>query len=221
MHRVKLVFFLLLSTIILASCAGTEAAGQNTSASSEQPTKVVVRILNLDAVLTRVSTTTSDKADLQVTPVVIVSNTPDAPLPTPESAESVARTPTPSCTNQAEFVKHLTIADGTALTAGQPFAKIWQIKNSGTCTWTTDYSLVFYSGEAMSGPQSIGIQSPVLPGDSVDLRVDLVAPLISAASVGNWVMSDNNGNLFGVGPNSDQSISVAINVKPTPRPTPG
>jgi hypothetical protein len=67
--------------------------------------------------------------------------------------------------------------DNAALDAGQSFAKIWRIKNTGTCVWSTGYTLAFYSGEQMSGQPSIPLVSVVQPGDTIDLRVDLVAPL--------------------------------------------
>src|SRR5438874_2470055 len=39
-----------------------------------------------------------------------------------------------------------TIADGTAEPAGQNFTKTWTIKNSGTTTWNSGYSLQYVSG---------------------------------------------------------------------------
>ncbi len=221
MLRVKLIIFSLAILVILSACADSGSSPQSSISAPDQPTRVVVRILNLDAAQNFISTSTSTVDALQLTPVVIEIITPVPTLPSSHPIEIESSTPTPSCTNRAEFVKHLTISDGTALSAGQPFGKVWQVKNIGTCTWTTDYALVFYSGEAMSGPESAPIPTTVSPGDLVDLHIDLVTPLVGAASVGNWVLRDDKGNMFGVGPNADQSISVAINIKPTPRPTPG
>jgi len=155
---------------------------------------------------------------------------PDTPQPviisTPtsfqtEASQGTTSESTPTCTNQAELIKHLTINDNAAIDAGQPFAKLWQLKNAGTCVWTTDYSLVFYSGEQMSGQQSIPFSSNVGPGELVDLRVDLVAPLNQTNYTGNWILRDASGNPFGVGDKGNQAISVTIQVKPTPMPTSG
>jgi hypothetical protein len=129
--------------------------------------------------------------------------------------------PTRSCTNRAELIKHLNIFDNAALDAGQDFAKLWRIKNTGTCVWTTDYALAFYSGEQMGGQSSTPLPAVVQPGETVDLRVDLVAPLNQTSYTGNWVLQDASGNTFGVGELGNQSISVTILVKPTPMPTSG
>jgi hypothetical protein len=121
----------------------------------------------------------------------------------------------------AEFVRHLTVSDNTQLEGGQPFAKIWQVKNTGTCTWDTGYSLRFFSGELMGGPNEVALSYPVAPGETMDLRVDLIAPLGMASYAGYWVLSDPQGNQFGFGQTADQPIGVVIMVKPTPKPTPG
>jgi hypothetical protein len=119
------------------------------------------------------------------------------------------------------LIKHLNILDNAALDAGQDFAKIWRIKNTGTCVWTTNYALAFYSGEQMGGQSSTPLPAVVQPGETVDLRVDLVAPLNQTSYTGNWVLQDASGNTFGVGELGNQSISVTILVKPTPMPTSG
>ncbi len=165
---------------------------------------------------------------------ILPSQTPELALATPQPAVILSPTPvtiaspedthplaTPACTNRAEFVKNLNIFDNAALAAGEPFAKIWRVKNSGTCTWTQEYSLVFYSGEQMSGQPSIPLPAAVQPGETVDLRLDLVAPLGQASYTGNWVLKDEQNNVFGVGEKGDQAISVSILVNPTPMPTSG
>ena len=142
-------------------------------------------------------------------PVIILSPTP---LQAAASQDATLQL-TPSCTNRAELIKALNILDNAALDAGQSFAKIWRIKNTGTCVWSAGYALAFYSGEQMGGQPSIPLPSVVQPGDTVDLRVDLVAPLNQTSYTGNWVLQDAGGNVFGVGELGNQSISVTILVK--------
>lgn len=107
------------------------------------------------------------------------------------------------------------------LKGGQAFAKIWLIKNVGTCTWTDAYALRFFSGDKMNGPDQAKLPRQVNPGETVEIHLNLVAPADTSASSSNWVLSDPQGTLFGFGANGDQPISVIIQIKPTPKPTSG
>jgi hypothetical protein len=134
-------------------------------------------------------------------------------------APTETSSPTPACINKAEFVKHLTIGDNTALKPEEYFAKIWLVKNTGTCTWTQEYSLVFDSGTDMQGPPSVPLPKIVPPGDTVELRVDLFAPIEKNTYISNWVLQDKSGNRFGVGETGEQPIEVTIVIHATPWPT--
>jgi hypothetical protein len=207
---------------LISSCAGGVNQELPTSGDPEEiPTPIVVRILNLDAAIelsqsTEVSASISPPTGTQV---IISTSTPIPNSVT--DTELRTSTSTPSCLNRAEFMRHLSISDNTALEAGQMFAKIWQIKNVGSCNWTSQYTLRFFSGELMSGPAVVEIPQEVKPGEIVELRVNLVAPMQTSFFTGNWVLSDPEGNLFGIGENGDQPITVIIQVKPTPLPSPG
>jgi len=182
-----------------------------------EPTRVVVRILNLDLALTALPTQTPVPPSATPEPVILPSVTPQPSA----VSQNATLPPTPSCFNRAEFVKHLTISDNTALEAGQSFAKTWRIQNTGTCGWTTDYSLVFFSGEEMGAPPSTSLPHQVQPGETIDLQVQMTAPLNAATVTGNWVLQDASGNIFGFGETADRPIEVTIFVKPTPMPTSG
>jgi hypothetical protein len=219
MPRIKNLSLLFLIFLIAGSAC-------TSLAQSEQPvlenpglesTQVVVRILNLDLALTALPTGTTALPSTTPEPVILPSTTP---LPTTDFQDATLL-PTPSCFNRAEFVKHLTINDNTALEAGQSFMKAGRVKNTGTCIWTTDYILVFYSGDEMGAPQSISLLHPVPPGEMIDLQVPMTAPLNGNTVTGNWVLQDAAGNIFGFGETADRPIEVTIFVKPTPKPTSG
>ena len=210
-----IVFLFLLSTTACASQDNN--GGTMTNENLTKPTRIVVRILDLDVALIAIPTGTYTPSPDPPTPVIIPSAT-FAP-PAPSQVDSI--TPTPSCTNRAEFIKHLTIANNTALEPGQNFMKQWRIKNTGTCIWTTSYSLVFFSGESMGGPPEVVLPNQVQPGETIDLQIPMIAPLNNIAYTGNWVLKDPLGAIFGVGELGDRPIEVTIFVKPTPRPTPG
>ena len=210
----KSLFYLiaiLLCMLLVSSCATTVANPNN-------PTPIVVRILDLN-----LSTESIPGTEIYTsTPIIITQEVFICPTQIPATQEPSARvetTPKPStCTNQVEFLKTLSTNDNTVFEPGQPFVKIWRIKNLGTCTWTKAYSLFFASGETMGGSLSIPLSQEVKSGETVDLRLDLIAPFYEQAYTGNWMLQDAVGNLFGVGENSDLPLSVIIVVK-TPQPT--
>jgi len=84
-------------------------------------------------------------------------------------------TNTPSPCNNALFVSE-TVPDGTEYDVGENFTKTWRLKNVGTCTWNTNYKLVFISGNAMGGAASKNLTSSIAPGQTVSLSVSLTAP---------------------------------------------
>jgi hypothetical protein len=199
-----------------AACSAPFAQPISNNVGSES-TRVVVRMLNLDLALTVLPTQTLAPPMTTQEPVILPSSTP---LQAAVSQDSTPA-PTASCINRAEFVKHLTINDNTALEAGQSFMKAWRIKNTGTCTWNTDYLLIFYSGDEMGAPHSLPLLRLVQPGDTIDLQIPMTAPLNPTTVTGNWVMQDASGNIFGFGETADRPIEVTIFVRPTPKPTPG
>lgn len=219
MIRIKTLSAILLACLVgITACSGTSQTGEGVSNNNQsEPTRVVVRILNLDLPLITVPTETPLPPPPTPESVVIPSATPS---PT-SASQNVTLVPTPACFNRAEFVKHLTISDNSALEAGQNFTKEWRIKNTGTCVWTAAYTLVFFSGEEMGAPPSIPLAHSVQPGETIDLQVPMIAPLNSVYVTGNWVLRDGNGNIFGFGETADKPIEVTIFVKPTPKPTPG
>lgn len=140
------------------------------------------------------------------------STSPTNPFPTFSltlpSATIAAITP---C-NAAAFVRDVTITDGTILDAGEDFTKTWRIQNVGTCSWTTDYSMVFASGDRMHAPGSVALSGNVSPGHSVDLSVDMTAPSADGSYQGYWKLRTGAGVLFGIGGQAQGPFWVKIKV---------
>jgi hypothetical protein len=112
----------------------------------------------------------------------------------------------------AAFVKDVTVSDGSVIPPGNAFAKTWRLQNTGTCTWTPSYALVFVSGDGMNAPASVGLTGNINPGDTVDLTVSLVAPSQKGHYRGNWKLRNASGVLFGIGAQADTAFWVDINV---------
>ncbi len=150
---------------------------------------------------------------------------PAITLTTPEATISPTDTPTPTaspaapCTDRASLIDDITIRDYTPLNPGEPFTKVWRLQNSGTCTWTPEYALVFFGGERMLAPASIPLAGIVPPGAMVDLAADMTAPTVPGTYEGFWRLRSPAGEYFGLGASGDQSFWVRIVVRPGLTPT--
>ena len=113
------------------------------------------------------------------------------------------------------FIQDVTVPDGAQLSPGEVFTKIWRLQNRGTCTWTPDYDVVFYSGAQMSGA-TMQIPGYVVPGQSVDIAVTFTAPSTPGHYVGYWILRNSSGALFDTGASADETFYVDIYVKDLP-----
>ena len=143
------------------------------------------------------------------------------PLPPTLTPVPPTNTPLPTATavsycDWIAFVKDVSIPDGTNLNPGETFTKTWRLKNRGTCTWTPDYMLVFVSGEPMGGTTAVRLPGYVAPGQTVDVSVTLSAPDKRGHYVGNWMLRNQYGVLFGFGDRANQAFYVDIDVVDLP-----
>ncbi|MFH1524331.1 MAG: Ig-like domain repeat protein [Chloroflexota bacterium] len=109
--------------------------------------------------------------------------------------------PPPATTtcNIGAFVADVTIPDGTSMAPGTSFTKTWRIKNVGTCTWTTDYALVFVFGNGFAADLDTNLTSSVAPGTTADFSVNMVAPSTAGHYRSYWRFRNAAGAQFGVG----------------------
>lgn len=154
--------------------------------------------------------------------------TPVGSIPTQEPPTQVPTLLPPTSTNTplpptatykpapcdwALYVADITIPDGEIIAAGQSFNKVWRLKNIGTCTWTTDYDLVFAHGDRMEGNKVIPLTANVPPGSTVDVSAYLRAPEEKGYYQGYWMLRDESGNVFGIGGDYMTAFWVEIQVK--------
>ncbi|MGD8622169.1 MAG: NBR1-Ig-like domain-containing protein, partial [Anaerolineales bacterium] len=143
--------------------------------------------------------------------------------PTPTITPTATFTPTPTLTptntpvpipcDWAAFVKDVTVPDGTVFKPDQDFRKTWQLKNIGTCTWTKDYALVYVSGNRMTGDNVTKLGKSVAPGQTIDISVELTAPVEIGKHTGYWALRNSSGKIFGIGPKAQDPFWVQIEVK--------
>ncbi|HEY3310747.1 MAG TPA: NBR1-Ig-like domain-containing protein [Anaerolineales bacterium] len=132
-------------------------------------------------------------------------------VPTP--VPGTPPTPISSSCDRATFISDVNYPDGTIVAPNTAFTKTWRIKNTGSCTWTTNYSLVFASGDKMGGPDSVKLTSTVGPNTSFDVSVNLTSPATIGSYRGFWQFKNDKGQLFGIGYLANKPWWVDITVK--------
>lgn len=183
------------------------------------------------AVLTAQPSSMIATETLTDTPSPTVNLTRTVPLPSPRSTSTQGdslRTATPrALCNQAAAGNpiDITIPDDSLIPPGQSFIKTWKLVNAGTCTWRTSYSASFFYGDRMEAPEEVPLQEDVAPAHSIEISVEMEAPLTPGTYQGNWKLADSAGTLFGIGPNGDSPfwvrIIVAQSLTATPTATSG
>ena len=123
------------------------------------------------------------------------------------------RTNTPlSRCDWADFVTDVTYPDGSAIGRGENFTKTWRLKNIGTCTWTSDYAIVFVNGDSMNAPVAMALTGNVNPGQTVDIQIKLTSPSKDGRYRADFKLRNASGLLFGVGNSASTSFWVDIKV---------
>jgi hypothetical protein len=135
------------------------------------------------------------------------TSAPPVMTPTPGGG-----TPSSQACDRANFVKDVTIPDNSRQSPGSTFVKTWRLENAGTCTWTPDYSLIFVSGDSMSAPASVPLNTTVAPGSTVDVSVTFQAPESDGSYRSDWKLRNASNLVFGTGSDGTKSFWVQINV---------
>jgi hypothetical protein len=124
-------------------------------------------------------------------------------LPTPmPGAEALAEgegPPSEGCIDSMAFVEELS-EGGSELSPGETFARVFRVRNTGTCDWGEGY--VFdYGGGNVEAARMAGEPTPiteVVPaGDVYELELNLTAPEESGDYQAFWYMLDPRGVSFG------------------------
>jgi len=131
------------------------------------------------------------------------------------SFEATFELTTSPCTDKVSFIQDVTVLDDTRFSPGEKFIKTWRLANSGTCTWTTSYALEYVDGDQMSGGSSQPFTTAIIPGQTIDLSVELTAPASNGTYRGNWMLRNDKGDRFGLGLEANKPFWVQITVGET------
>jgi len=173
-NKFKLACAWMAAMIVIVSCALT--GGLSEEEKLQTAVAQTMEVLEVEE---------DDGGEVQI-PTITTS-----PSDTPESPP----TKTPDPCNHAEFISE-TVEDGADFDPNESFTKTWRLKNDGTCTWNTNYKLVFVDGDQMSGPSNKNLTQSVGPNEQVDISVDLKAPGSEGTYKGFWKIADDEGEYF-------------------------
>jgi len=173
----------ILASILISSCGPRE---------EPEPT------LDPIEVMTQVAGTVQAEVTQQaaLNPTATTAPIPTAALPIPTAPLPVPTTPAvaptvPSAANSqqrpdnATWIADIESPDGTIFEPGERFTRVMRIENTGTTTWNTEYSLVYWDGQPIMCDEEDNIQSltqTVDPGMQIDFSIRCTAP----AAYGNY-----------------------------------
>ena len=218
--RARLLIFAALYLLTLSAC--NRPAAPTTPAQTGADLVYTAAAQTVEAQLTQAAS----GGEATATPVPPIQEETPAPTAPPISTPAPTEPPEPTpggteipC-DRAGFVEDVTIPDGTTMLPGATFKKTWRLQNTGSCTWDSNYSLIFVNGDAMGGPAAAPLTTgTVAPGQEVDITVELTAPTEPGTYRGNWRLRNGAGENFGIGPNADKLFWVEIEVgSPTETP---
>ena len=117
----------------------------------------------------------------------------DTAVPTNNPFEA---TPTDITCDDAIWIADVTVPDGTEMTPGQDFVKTWMVRNTGSCTWGTGYTLIHGYDERLDGVAE-PLTTAVAPGEEVEVSVRFKAPTNTGEHRSYWRMQNAAGSAFG------------------------
>ena len=197
----SLVIFLLIC-LALTACSN-----QNDLASQQTAVAGTVAALQTEMALLP-SETPAPSSEL--TQVAFPTFTSLPPIATAQP--SIAPTDTSSPQFGISSWKNVNVSEGTQFKSRQAFTKTWTLTNGGTEPWDKDFLIVFVSGDFM-GVSSVPLGVTVYPGQSVQISLNLTAPISEGSHQANFMLQTDYGENFGAGANFDRPFSVQITVK--------
>ena len=227
----KLIKVLMLGFIfVLSSCqpsASTPTVAPEaiyTSAAQTVAVQLTEAAKNNPSVTPTQTSTATQTATSQ--PSATIARTTTVPLPTASITMPVTQ-------DRVEWISQVP-ADGSVVAPNSAFKVTWTMKNVGQSTWTTAFSIRHFSGDRMGVGLSNAYSFPkqVLPGETLALTIDFIAPPSTGDYKSTWVLTNQDGlNFYPVyieikvgtpsaTPTATETVTPTITTTPTAEVTP-
>ena len=102
----------------------------------------------------------------------------------------------PGCLNGMQFVRDVTVPDGTKIAPNTVTSKTWMLRNTGTCTWDSSYSFTYVKGDVL-GVTSVALDQLVEPNQTCEIEVPFTVPAHAGEFISYWQMQAPSGIKFG------------------------
>lgn len=200
----RLVTAFVLVSLLLASCSPEEATPDTMEVQNKINAAVAQTLSALSTQVAGVHETEAAKPTQTQMATATQGATATVGAPavaglTPLAIKATNTAAPGNCTDYAVYIGDITIPDGTMVPPGTTFVKTWSIRNSGSCTWTPDYKMVWVGADPMDSEHSVQLTTQnVLPGQTAHVSVSLTAPTeIGRHVFSQWKMMNSKGQVFG------------------------
>jgi hypothetical protein len=194
----KPIKYTLLSTIVTVSLLITACGADATAETQQEINRIetaVAKTVTAQNAAQSQSTSTPAAPVFTQTPLMFSPTlTPLAPIVSPTLPANTAKSACASASLVSE-----TIPDGTIFKPDAQFTKTWEIKNTSTCTWDTNYKILFWNGDLLGGAYYYNLPQMVAPGQTLPISLMLTAPKDEATYTSEWMLQTPDSIEFGVG----------------------
>ncbi|MGV8025558.1 MAG: NBR1-Ig-like domain-containing protein [Anaerolineaceae bacterium] len=178
---------LILAMFLLSACGPKTEATPTPDTDSIVATSIAQTLQAMAETQTAQVTPTLEST---ATPMVLPSVTP-ATVSLPTSTIQTVSLPT-NCLISGLVSE--TIPDGTIIAKGTSFTKTWSIRNGGTCTWGTNYKMVFQRGDLLgAASESVNLTQNVDSGMMTAVTIKMTAPNTDGWYTGYWQLQTDAG----------------------------
>lgn len=210
----------LMSILLGFALAGTSCGPRVEPTPTVDPNAVMTEaVLTVAAEITQAALLTpSPTATLAPTSTLPATPTQDLtalpPVATSIPSNNIATQSVTTADNSA-WVEDVTVPDGEIYYANESFKKIWRVKNTGSTTWDSSYSLVNIDGNNWDANVTIPLTTTVAPGEEVNLSVTLRAPSSSGGHLSRWFLMNPSSQTFG----EELYVYITVGTKVDKTPT--
>jgi hypothetical protein len=214
MSKLKRIVWLTMAIALLSltACGGGTASSPTVDPGAVYTAAVETAYAQLTETAMVVTDTPAAPAGPTVTPSItntpLITNTPSTAIPTFTPFSLTPIGPTQASCDNFLFIGDVTIPDGSEMAPGEKFTKTWEIQNLGPCPWNTDYRVTYGWGDPMGNNYNFFdiFAAEVLPGDVVEVSIDLTAPTEPGSYNSAWRMQTPTSANFGI------ALTVVIKV---------
>jgi hypothetical protein len=193
----------------------TSAAGQQAQPNAEMAATSAVQTFQAQLTGTAAAVTATQDS-FQVPTIGLSTNTgvpqqgttPGQPIVTftPIVMATMTFTPPPPSNDKYELVEQ-DPDDNSTLPTNTRFDMVWEIKNTGTTTWNTMYTVEFFLFDRIGAGEKnrYYFREVVAPGQTTQLIVDMFTPTTPGTYYSWWKLKNDYGANFG-----DISVTLIV-----------